>query len=334
MKNRSSVALISAVAILLTIIGITIFLKKPALLEVPDISAISKVQVETTKTDAQRYNQKKLSELIVSMEQTVPLNRFQSFFINKEKDLKIHFIYENGTRDIFTFFTDSGKWYLETEDGVLYQDADFIVNFTPVVRLLEQDEIAFEGTIVALTVPDRMLLQYGMETEYDIRFWFANLVQVYLEKGITWEEAVSYAKNDIIGMMTQYQYAVQAGYEVSEKEYNAYMEKVLAEAKKRPEYAETEAAFEEAGTTVEEYLKGGEPSRIAYTVKHLQEIKREEFRNGIDTVAGVSYDTAEQYWQAFTEHVMYPSMQEYDFSELEKELEATEEAWKAKNPFE
>lgn len=75
---------------------------------------------------------KKLSDFIENMEGAVPEKDQKKAPHRGEDYYTVSFIYEDETKDIFYFFPKGEKWYLETENGDVYGNADFILDYVDI----------------------------------------------------------------------------------------------------------------------------------------------------------------------------------------------------------
>lgn len=92
---------------------------------------IVQYQLGTMRMDAQ---QEQLDEILSGLE-TVTLadEESQKSLTRGEDFLAILLIHEDGQKDIFHFFQENEKWYMQTGDGELYENADFITGIINVV---------------------------------------------------------------------------------------------------------------------------------------------------------------------------------------------------------
>ena len=321
------ILLIFTVSIFLSAVIIWFYLqKRPESVQLPDIKTVSMVQMDGIKVDARKLGKERLSGIMRGIEEAAPLSKLTAFNAKMENNYYVlSFIYDNKERDFFYFYLKDDSWYMKTGDGRLYGNAGFITEYTLAGEHLNEESDFYSGVSLGLTKPDKELLQYGIQTEYDMRYWFAAYVKPRQEQGISMEESVWFARNQIESEMRLYQYAVQKGYAVSDDEYHKYLKKILNTAQQQEKYAEVEQSYETAGTTMEEVLDAASQiGKISYTNQKLREQKKNEFRNGTDVINGVTYDSAEEYWNAFCLYEMQPTIADYDFSSLEKDLEKAE----------
>jgi hypothetical protein len=103
--------------------------KEPSQIEIPE-EKIAKFQMGSIRSKPEEY--KKLSDFIENMEGAVPEKDQKKAPHRGEDYYPVSFIYEDETKDIFYFFPKGEKWYLETENGDVYGNADFILDYVDI----------------------------------------------------------------------------------------------------------------------------------------------------------------------------------------------------------
>ena len=99
------------------------------IIENPD--DIVQYQLGTMRMDAQ---QEQLDEILSGLETVTLADEENQKSLTREEDfLAILLIHEDGQKDIFHFFQENEKWYMQTGDGELYENADFITGIINVV---------------------------------------------------------------------------------------------------------------------------------------------------------------------------------------------------------
>ena len=99
------------------------------IIENPD--DIVQYQLGTMRMDAQ---QEHLDEILSGLETVTLADEENQKSLTREEDfLAILLIHEDGQKDIFHFFQENEKWYMQTGDGELYENADFITGIINVV---------------------------------------------------------------------------------------------------------------------------------------------------------------------------------------------------------
>lgn len=97
---------------------------------IPNPEAISQVQLRTAKISREDYPSEKLDNLLKSIEDAVPVESGKNKRLERNDEFtSVLLIYEDGTKEKFFFFENDGKWYMETEQGILYENAEFIKDY-------------------------------------------------------------------------------------------------------------------------------------------------------------------------------------------------------------
>ena len=255
------------------------------------------------------------------LEQTaVPQNKADT--IQKPEDYDVvSIIYKDGSKDIFYFFHQDDKWYLETPEGIVYQNADFITDVFESSKELEVQS-------VHIREPYEWQLELEKETEkYDISFSFKLKVYYNInERAMTLEEAINDARQSIKTDMVLYQYALKEGYGLTEQEKQQALQEEIEQAKRAENYNEINEQYLAQGLTLEDSLKKQKESiAMSRATDRLYNAKYEEFRHGKDKIGNTVCETVTEYWNAFLMEEMWPQMENYDLGEFETQLDAAEE---------
>lgn len=295
--------------------------KELSQIEIPE-EKIAVFQMGGIKSKPEDYKPEKLSSLIEDIEGTVPENDQKKAPHRGEDYYPISFIYEDETKDIFYFFPKGEKWYLETENGDVYGNADFILDYV---------EIDFDADVKMEIRIDKDTLKRYLEIgkdfkTYDTNFFFANGVVNTMERtGDTEEEAISKVRKSFIDSQKIYEYAKKFDYEVSEKEVEERIKNILEDFNEQDDYPEYEAVCKEYGTTMEEGLeKSRDYIKEKMTREKLSGEKYKEFQNGKDKIKDKSYWTSEEYYQAFLDEVVYAEISDEDIASYIEELDEAE----------
>ena len=288
-------------------------------LKMPNQEEIIKIQLDTVKIEPAAFGEEKLAALLKEMEAVRPLNLFEKLGVPRSESYYVlSFLYQDGGKELFYFFLKDNLWYLQTEDKRVYKGADFIEEYTQAYETVTRD---WETESIFMEVPDRELLEYGVETGFDLRYQTACLVSDGMENGLSREEAFASAYHELASVWILYQYAVEEGFEVSEEDYARYLDRRLSEVKEQENYEEMQQVFKEAGTALGQMQEEAAYGRIFYTVECLRQAKREEFRNGMDTVDSKAYDSANEYWNAFAWKVLEQGGESLDFTSFDQAFE-------------
>lgn len=322
MKKRIVTATVICILLLAAALASFVFFVKKQ----PPLTFSKKVvtvQTDTLKVPANCFGSEKLSGLIKDLEAAAPLSTFEASQNKRTKDqtyYALSFIYEDDTRDVFSFYQKDNDWYLETADGRVYSKADFITEYTLAGEKVAEDANPWD-IYLAAAPPDIRLVQYGMETGFDLRFRIAAQAEYYIGRGSSLEDALKQTYNDMKMKQVLYECAKEEGYEISAEEYAEYRKEKQAYLKTLENYDALEAPYKEAGTTLEAADEAGaESSRISYSIECLRQAKREAFRTGEDTIDGEVYDTANAYWNGYAWNALLKAEAELDFTDFDRDF--------------
>lgn len=293
---------------------------KTSQIEIPE-EKIVKFQMGSISSKPEDY--KKLSSsLIEDMEEAVPEKDQKTAPHRGENYYPISFIYEDETKDIFYFFPKGEKWYLETENGDVYGNADFILDY---VDIHFDDDVKREIRIDKDTLKKSLEIGKDFKT-YDTNFFFVNGVLNTMERTEdTEEEVISKVRKSGIKNQKIYEYAQKFGYEVSEKEVEKRIKKILEDFSEQEDYPEYEAICKEYGTTFAECLeKSRDYIKEEMTRDALSLEKYKEFQNGKDKIKDKTYETSNEYYQAFLDEVVYTEVSDEDIASYLQKLDEAE----------
>ena len=110
---------------------------------------IVQYQLGTMRMDVQ---QEQLDEILNGLE-TVTLadEKSQKSLTRGDDFLAILLIHEDGQKDIFHFFQENEKWYMQTGDGELYENADFITDIIHVEEAASGETVPSGYTGLSIT---------------------------------------------------------------------------------------------------------------------------------------------------------------------------------------
>lgn len=207
--------------------------------------------------------------MIESLEDMVALDQKEAAALSQEKyDITISLIYDDATRDVFYFFQSGDDWYMKTQNGAVYQDADFITDYVQYSNT--------ESDTVLEKLPKEMLELAKSFEEPDIRFVFSSMVLKKLKSSVPEEDAIKSVREKMKEDMLLYQYALQNGYGLTEEEAKQSMAQRIANYENAGNYMEIEDYFEASGISVKEYYQRfQEDILVQDTIAHLYILKCE-----------------------------------------------------------
>ena len=278
------------------------------------------IQFNVMKIDIKKFGEKNTKKFVNNIKNTTVFEN-KTTAVQKSEDYDVvSLIYEDGTKDIFYFFNWDNTWYLETLDGNLYRNADFITDYI--------DHVDVTNTkTVHIQMPVAWQLELEKKTEvFDTAFFFRELVYYNInERGMTREDALADARKSMQTNRILYQYALENDYGFTEQEMQQLLDDEIAHAKLSDNYDELVTLYQEQGLDYETILKKRKEKIVmSKTIQKLYNAKYEEFRHGNDKIGEQVCDNLTDYWNAFVLEEVQPQMAEYDFSEFQKELDTAE----------
>lgn len=239
--------------------------------------------------------------------------------------------YEDGTKERFDFIrseADDSVWYVETEDGTVYQNAEFITEYITVEEVTPTLEVTVPDP-EAMRAKIRLVLELeGLGVTYsttDLRAAFALEVQERIAEGNDEESAIASAREELTWKMARYQYAVERGYGLTEEELEFRMAEGREKFESASGFEELEAYFTEQGTTVEAYRSlMRESIRIDYVEQDFRGQLYEEFRQGNDRIGDRVCENNMEYWIYYLLDILYPTMEDYSEQILSLRLDEAE----------
>lgn len=301
-------------------------------IQIQALDNIEKIQLNTMRMDAKRYGKDRVSRIVDNIKSTVQVQEEKAREIYRgENYYTISLIYQDGTKDVFSFYEAQDEWYMETSDGEIYENAGFIVDCFGIKDVSTMDVSTMDGSGGTISLDwiesSKDILELGTQFDsFDLRYNFARDVRSSIGSGSIEDQAISFIRERWINEMKIYQYAVNEGYGISEEELTKRIERDINILESAANYEEAEKYYEEAGTTIRETLeKDRESYRISETINDMYSAKYEQFKNGQDEIAGKVYDDMRDYLNAFYMDIVFPEAENYDMSSFLQELDEAEE---------
>ncbi|EOS45652.1 hypothetical protein C810_02522 [Lachnospiraceae bacterium A2] len=321
MKKIISAGTLLSALLLLTA---AITLSKPPAVILPAPGNIVQIQLDTVKIDAESFGKAQLEEFLENMETLMPVTKLESMQVSRPKqDFILSFVEKDGGRKSFQFFCADGICYMETDQGDLYKNADFMEGYLtakngwfPVPRGLE-----------TLSATNAEALMCALDTGYDTRYWLYCTVQKKIAEGYPEPEIMESAKAELLWQYRIYQYASENGYGIPDDSYEELTAERIRAAKGQKNDSAEGQEYKNCGTTLEEHIQQSAKGffRISDTVDYLRFCFQEEFRKeGKDTVDGKTYRMAGDYSNARMNQVILSECNSIDTTEFEKTLEEAE----------
>ena len=310
---------------------------EPIYRKIPDEPIVS-IQINTIKDypAAGTEDFQAFLDGLSGLEKVDPLE--QQDMVRGEEDLAVTLRYEGEKRAMLLFFqpeAEAEQWYVETEDGTIFEGGDFIEDYVNVARTEPEGseesaagELLFEPEKIRQYVNlNRLLAELGVScSTQDMRALLAMETLDQMELWDTEEEALQAAREKLAWRMRRYRYAVQEGYALPEEELDERMAERDAMIMAAPNFSDLEAAFEECGSSYEEYQQAvREEYRITCTIEKLYDAVYEEFRHGIDRIGDTVCGDVAEYWSCYLAGIVYPATEDWKETTLVPMLDEAEE---------
>ena len=310
---------------------------EPIYRKIPDEPIVS-IQINTIKDypAAGTEDFQAFLDGLSGLEKVDPLE--QQDMVRGEDDLPATLRYEGEKRATLLFFqpeAEAEQWYVETEDGTIFEGGDFIEDYVNVARTEPEGseesaagELLFEPEKIRQYVNlNRLLADLGVScSTQDMRALLAMETLDQMELWDTQEEALQAAREELAWRMQRYRYAVQEGYAPTEEELNERIAERDAMITAAPNFSDLEAAFAECGSSYEEYQQAvREEYRITCTIETLYDAVYEEFRYGNDRIGDTVCGDVAEYWSCYLAGIVYPATEGWKETTLVPMLDEAEE---------
>ena len=310
---------------------------EPIYRKIPDEPIVS-IQINTIKDypAAGTEDFQAFLDGLSGLEKVDPLE--QQDMVRGEEDLAVTLRYEGEKRATLLFFqpeAEAEQWYVETEDGTIFEGGDFIEDYVNVARTEPEGseesaagELLFEPEKIQQYVNlNRLLADLGVScSTQDMRALLAMETLDQMELWDTQEEALQAAREELAWRMQRYRYAVQEGYALTEEELDERMAERDAMIMAAPNFSDLEAAFAECGSSYEEYQQAvREEYRITCTIEKLYDAVYEEFRHGNDRIGDTVCGDVAEYWSCYLAGIVYPATEDWKETTLVPMLDEAEE---------
>lgn len=310
---------------------------EPIYRKIPDEPIVS-IQINTIKDypAAGTEDFQAFLDGLSGLEKVDPLE--QQDMVRGEDDLAVTLRYEGEKRAMLLFFqpeAEAEQWYVETEDGTIFEGGDFIEDYVNVARTEPEGseesaagELLFEPEKIRQYVNlNRLLAELGVScSTQDMRALLAMETLDQMELWDTQEEALQAAREELAWRMQRYRYAVQEGYALTEEELDERMAERDAMIMAAPNFSDLEAAFAECGSSYEGYQQAvREEYRITCTIEKLYDAVYEEFRHGNDRIGDTVCGDVAEYWSCYLAGIVYPVTEDWKETTLVPMLDEAEE---------
>lgn len=293
------------------------------------------LQFNSTRMDVKKYPPQQLSRFWEDLGSTTPTENEKPEEPAEDKNFpSVLLIYEGGETESLRFFKDNDKWFMETRDGTVYENADFITEWIPyeepentedqpsVITSAEIDEELF------VTYLDALKKQELSDLEGEVVYKIA----AFRQQGTPSEKIEDQVRQIFIKRWKLFDYAEKEGFFPTEEEQDQMVEDCIARIKDQSYYAEYDKICKDAGLSFDDIVRKNKDliCELELTNKFYDD-RTEEFREGKDISDGHIYENFREYSIAFMEENIYsqePESEEYK-ARLQELEDAFEKAGKA-----
>lgn len=303
-------------------------------LQLPD-QEIKTIQIDGFKFHHEFSGGKGFDRFAESLEAVAPIREDEVQVGNLGHVVTLTF--EDETKERFQFIqaeADDSVWYVETEDGTVYQNAEFITEYIAGSPWTEDSGIP-TGAGIAINDPDglREMIQLRLELEEmglsysttDLRAAFAMEMLEQRSLFADEEAALEMARTELAADLQRYQYAVEHGYGLSEEELDLRIAEWNDMLTASPDFEVLEACYAEQGTTFDA-MRGAqrEADRIRFVNRNLYDEVCKTFRRGNDRIGDRVCENTEEYWLYYQLDVIAPATEDYSEETLAPLLDEAE----------
>lgn len=287
------------------------------------------LQFNSTRMDVKKYPPQQLSRFWEDLGSTTPTENEKPEEPAEDKNFpSVLLIYEGGETESLQFFKDSDKWFMETRDGTVYENADFITEWIPyeepentedqpsVITSAEIDEELF------VTYLDALKKQELSDLEGEVVYKIA----AFRQQGAPSEKIEDQVRQIFIKRWKLFDYAEKEGFFPTEEEQDQMVEDCIARIKDQSYYAEYDKICKDAGLSFDDIVRKNKDliCELELTNKFYDD-RTEEFREGKDISDGHIYENFREYSIAFMEENIYS--QEPEHEEYKARLQELEDAF-------
>lgn len=282
---------------------------------------ISQIQLRTAKISKEDYSSKKFDNLLKCLEETVPVGSKKRSELERNEDFtSVLLIYEDGSKDKFFFFEDNGKWYMETDAGNFYENAEFIKDYAVPLKTEESSSVEL---FVNPEILDIYLTLLKEHKTVDMEFEVLYHVAAYEKEGFTKEDAILKTEQKLTERWKLFDYAKKNGFSLSEDEQERLVEEYISDIQAADNYEEYNGICLQSGFPLEDIIhKMKVPiveNEVSSRLYHAREL---EFMEGNDAVNGQTCENINEYYKMFLQAYVYGEEQESEeYESFLKELE-------------
>ena len=267
-------------------------------------AVIQTIWLGAIKTDVSAFGKDRANELQSQIAALIEAGAAEDAPAQEETQptFSICIRYENGDRELYTFYRANEAWYMKTADGTIYPNAKFCTDYVSFSDGGEKSGFQVE-ILDSMQLPDAYL--EAKYSEHGKDWYLATEPEKRIAYGQSKEEAEASVRQDIENGEKLYAYASKK-YTCTDEEVENALEEYLLALKTADGYDALEESFAAAGLNLEEYEHKSAPIfRYRIMQEHVYQEAYDAFRSGEDEIDGVIYDTLEEYRRAFLEKRVY-----------------------------
>lgn len=293
------------------------------------------LQFNSTRMDVKKYPTQQLSRFWEDLGNTTPAENEKPEEPAEDKNFpSVLLIYEGGEIESLQFFKDRDKWFMETWDGTVYENADFITEWIP----YEEPENTEDqpSVITSAEIDEELFGEYldalKKQELSDLEGEVVHKTAAFRQQGTPSEKIEEEVRQIFIKRWKLFDYAEKEGFFPTEEEQDQMVEDCIARIKDQPYYAEYDKICKDAGLSFDDIVRKNKDliCELELTNKFYDD-RTAEFREGKDISDGHIYENFREYSIAFMEENIYsqePESEEYKarLQELEDAFEKAGEA--------
>lgn len=293
------------------------------------------LQFNSTRMDVKKYPTQQLSRFWEDLGNTTPAENEKPEEPAEDKNFpSVLLIYEGGEIESLQFFKDRDKWFMETWDGTVYENADFITEWIP----YEESENTEDqpSVITSAEIDEELFGEYldalKKQELSDLEGEVVHKIAAFRQQGTPSEKIEEEVRQIFIKRWKLFDYAEKEGFFPTEEEQDQMVEDCIARIKDQPYYAEYDKICKDAGLSFDDIVRKNKDliCELELTNKFYDD-RTAEFREGKDISDGHIYENFREYSIAFMEENIYsqePESEEYKarLQELEDAFEKAGEA--------
>lgn len=293
------------------------------------------LQFNSTRMDVKKYPTQQLSRFWEDLGNTTPAENEKPEEPAEDKNFpSVLLIYEGGEIESLQFFKDRDKWFMETWDGTVYENADFITEWIP----YEEPENTEDqpSVITSAEIDEELFGEYldalKKQELSDLEGEVVHKTAAFRQQGTPSEKIEEEVRQIFIKRWKLFDYAEKEGFFPTEEEQDQMVEDCIARIKDQPYYAEYDKICKDAGLSFDDIVRKNKDliCELELTNKFYDD-RTAEFREGKDISDGHIYENFREYSIAFMEENIYsqePESEEYK-ARLQELEDAFEKAGKA-----